>query len=47
MNTRPHVPRAPGSGRLYLLPGVVFAVILAFFVIYGLATYGGHEVPVR
>ena len=29
MNALPHVPRAPGSGRLRLLLGVVFAVILA------------------
>jgi endo-1,4-beta-xylanase len=29
VNAPPHVPRAPGSGRLQLLPGVVFAVILA------------------
>jgi endo-1,4-beta-xylanase len=29
VNALPHVPRAPGSGRLRLLPGVVFAVILA------------------
>ena len=29
MNTVPHVPSAPGSGRLRLLLGVAFAVILA------------------
>ncbi len=29
MNALPHVPRAPGGGRLRLLPGVLFAVILA------------------
>src|SRR5229473_1299686 len=29
VNAFPHVPRAPGSGRLQLLPGVVFAVILS------------------
>jgi uncharacterized membrane protein HdeD (DUF308 family) len=33
------MPYYPGWSIVY--------VILAFFVIYGLATYGGHEVPVR